>query len=223
MTPNEASVAPAPWRNALLLTALAALLAAGGIVHGVWSGRWTTSQELDEALARLDRVPTRVGAWQGRPVDLDVSQAKRAGLDGFVHRRFEDPRTGRAVTILVACGRAGPVASHTPEVCYGGAGFAMDGAPTPFAAGTGARFWTARFTRPGEASTHLRLYWSWSDGGPWQAPAQPRLHFAGAQALYKLYVIQELTDLEEQLDDDRCQGFIRELVPELEKALGRGP
>ena len=45
------------------------------------------------------------------------------------------------------------------------------------------------------------------------------LEFAGLPALYKLYVIQDLTRPDEPLEEEACKEFLRELLPELEKCF----
>ena len=34
--------------------------------------------------------------------------------------------TGKVVTLFLACGRAGPVCTHTPDVCYAGSGYEVE-------------------------------------------------------------------------------------------------
>jgi hypothetical protein len=228
-SPPPAAGARRTFRRVLVPAFLVALLGLSGYVHGVWTGRWAHSHELESALARLDRVPHRFGDWQGTDLDLDARQVRLGGMDGFVHRRYENPKTGHAVVVLLACGRAGPIAVHTPDGCYGGAGYALNKSPARHAVaaagrGPAAEFWTARFTRrKGALASQLRIYWTWGSKGAWQAPDNPRFHFAGARALYKLYVIQELNHADEQLDEASCQGFLRALLPELDRALGAAP
>ena len=47
----------------------------------------------------------------------------RAGIKGCVYRRYRNPRTGESVSVLLVCGRGGPISVHTPDVCYAGAGY----------------------------------------------------------------------------------------------------
>ncbi len=103
------------------------------------------------------------------------------------------------------------MAVHTPEVCYRGAGYDLRATPAPalvrdendVEAGT---LWSARFTKQGDASSDLQLYWGWDAGDGWQAPANPRWEFRGRPYLYKLYVSQELSDPSAA---DRATEFLR--------------
>jgi len=65
----------------------------------------------------------------------------------------------------------------------------------------------------------LRIRWSWSRGGSWQAPDNPRLTFAGSSVLYKLYVIVYMDDVKESVKEDPGNDFIRALLPELQKIM----
>jgi hypothetical protein len=113
---------------------------------------------------------------------------------------------------------------HTPDVCYGGAGYEMLGAPArcevaPAGGGPPAEFWVARFRKEGLGERHqLRIFWAWRPwGGAWQAADNPRLAFGRVPALCKLYVVREMTSPDEPLEDDPALGLIRLLLTDLGK------
>src|ERR1043165_9907896 len=132
----------------LIVTSACAVLIATGVVHGVWTDRWSDQSDLAEVAARLDRLPMVIGPWHGTTVDMENNQ--NSSLAGMIVRRYVHAETGKAVTLLVACGRAGAVCTHTPDVCYAGSGFDVE-KPNRFvlqSAGSAApEFWTARFVR----------------------------------------------------------------------------
>jgi hypothetical protein len=207
------------------------LVAAFGGAEGVWTHRWQPSRAPEEAAARLARVPLTVGEWQGEDQTLDARVVAKAELSGYVMRRYVHRPTGAAVSVLLVCGRPGPVSVHTPDVCYGGAGFALAAPPahhtvTPpadplrgYPAGP-ASFWVGRFEKSGAAvSERLRILWAWNAAGDWAAPDNPRLTFAAAPALYKLYVVRSVADLNEPLDDDPAVTFLRQFLPAVETCL----
>src|SRR5262245_49482010 len=141
----------------LLLSIAVAAVAATGYVHGVWTNRWQNSPALEQAVGRLERVPLAVGSWRGEVQALPARHAEAAGFAGHLLRRYERP-DGGAVTVMLAAGRAGPLSVHTPDVCYGGAGFALAGEAVRHAAsdaaaggahGRPAEFWKGKFTKPG--------------------------------------------------------------------------
>jgi hypothetical protein len=65
----------------------------------------------------------------------------------------------------------------------------------------------------------LRIYWAWKAGRGWQAPANPRLTFGAAPALYKLYLVYHAAPGIALPEHDPCEDFLHDLLPELEKAL----
>src|SRR5262245_13740506 len=99
-----------------------------GAAAGLWTGRWGSTQALREAAARLDRVPLTLGdAWDGHPGELSDREIRIAELEGYLQRRYVHRRTGNIVSVLLVCGRPGPISVHVPEVCYAGAGFEATG------------------------------------------------------------------------------------------------
>jgi hypothetical protein len=209
-------------RNLLLLV-VAAVIAVDGYVYGLWTGRWTDSKELAAAVARLDRLPMTIGNWKGVALELDSAVVQKAGISGYVLRRYENLRGGAAVNVLIACGRPGPLAVHTPEACFRGAGYHMTSESATrqsLAAGASgsAEFFKATFVRENVAvPENMRVLWCWHKGGAWVAPDNPRWRFAGMTVLHKVYVAQPFVPRNEATDGEACQEFLRDLLPELDK------
>jgi hypothetical protein len=203
-----------------LLTGLA-LLSLAALVHGVWTGRWQPSHALEEAVARVRDVPLSFGDWRGEELPPDREAFARAGAVGYWMRQYRNGQTGEAVTVLLMCGRAGKMAVHTPDLCYGGVGYEVVGEPAREAVpgvSPAAAFWGARFRKPGPAGdSALRIHWGWRARGAWEAPERPRWHFAGAPFLYKLYVVRDATA--DGPEGDASLPFLQALLPELEKTL----
>ncbi|MBI1832744.1 MAG: exosortase-associated EpsI family protein, partial [Planctomycetes bacterium] len=108
----------------MLITAACAILIASGVVHGVWTDRWSDQSDLADAAKRLDRLPMTLGAWHGMDVEMDKDP--NTDLAGMIARRYVHAKTGKAVTLFLACGRSGPVCTHTPDVCYAGSGYDVE-------------------------------------------------------------------------------------------------
>src|SRR5262245_54580703 len=94
------------------------LLLSYGVAEGLWTDRWGTSPELEQAQEKLARLPASIGPWQGHDEELDARQVARAELHGHLLRRYVHAETGEALTVLAVCGRPGPIAVHSPDVCY---------------------------------------------------------------------------------------------------------
>jgi hypothetical protein len=201
------------------------LVLAYGVAEGLWSDRWQLSQELEQSPQRLASLPTTLGPWQGEDVELDARVVRQAELRGHLMRRYIQPRTGESVTVLAVCGRPGPVAVHSPQVCYGGAGFAPASQRTPFhleveGLSAPADFWSERYQKVEAAiPEQLQIYYAWNAGKGWAAVDNPRLHFAAARALYKIYVVRNLPRIDEPAENDPIPDFLRLLMPELDRCL----
>ena len=208
-------------RRALVLNLLAvALLILHGIVHGWWSGRWSDGRELDAAADRLANVPLTLGEWNGEPMQLNAKRQAMGEIRGSLLRRYVHRQHRTVLSLLIVCGEAGPIAVHTPDVCYRGAGFDLAGPVRPLTVGSGpeAEFQASLFRKRGEEAAALQIFWSWNDGQGWRTPAHPRFAFGGAPALYKLYVVREMASAPGS-GPDRGVEFLRVLLPELEKVL----
>ena len=195
-----------------------------GVVHGFWTGRWSAAATADVA-ARLDGIALDLGDWQGQKLDVDSRSLE--GMAGVLYRRYVNRATGRAVTVYLVCGRPGPVAVHTPDVCYGASGYEVTdlgkqtARPGPGAAGAELEAVQVVKKKAAELIAQ-RVYWSWSAAGSWEVPDNPRLTFARYPLLYKLYLIRDLSRSGEPLEDDPCVDLMRQLQPELKKSLFPG-
>lgn len=206
------------------LTLACALLALSGIVHGLWTGRWGPSVDLQAAASRCNNLPMNLDEWEGHNLEVDSRQLAVAEVAGYVSRQYVNRRTGDQVTMLLVCGRPGPISLHPPDICYRGAGYEVVGNPerrrvTLDGGSEGAEFLTAPFTKPGPAPETLRIFWSWSNTGPWLAPENPRIAFSRSPALYKLYVVRRVSRPNESPDEDPCLDFLRVLIPRLQTCL----
>jgi hypothetical protein len=214
-------------RRTLPLLVGIALVLAVGVAHGLWTERWGSSPQLHAAAARLEHEqPGNLGPWLAKPAELPSADAlRRAGVERAWACTYTHRYSRRTVTVLVLCGRAGPLTKHRPEHCYPGAGYEMTAAPTSLpivpAPNTPVDlFRVAAFTRhdvTGDAQ--FRIFWSWYAGGSWQAPESPRWSFARQPYLVKLYVLRELPERPESPEQDPAIDLIKRLTPELSRIL----
>ncbi len=200
----------------LIIASAGIVLIASGVVHGVWTDRWSEQSDLKAAAASLDKLPMTLGAWHGSAVEMEPDPNSQ--LAGQVARRYVHATSGNSVTILLACGRAGAVCTHTPDVCYAGSGYEVE-KPRRYQANIAkAEFWTARFVKErNTGKTHLRIFWAWHGTQSWQVADNPRWTFAGEKVLYKLYVINGLAQADEPTETSASVEFMQELLPALKK------
>jgi hypothetical protein len=197
------------------------LLLATGLVHGIWTERWQPSEALEQAAARVGRLPLDIGDWQGSDVTVDPEAFTQAGARGYWARSYSRRDGGGSVLVILMCGRAGRMAVHTPEVCYRGAGYDLLETATRTVARDEAgielgSFWSARFSKQSGTANDLRLSWAWGEGNGWQASTNPRWDFRGQPFLYKLYASHELATAE---SPDLTAEFLRQFLPVLKEVL----
>jgi hypothetical protein len=210
-------------RNALLILAVL-LIIVFGVWEGLWTGRWTASRATAEAAARVTTVPLTVGEWIGTEKHLDPRTVVVGEIAGYLLRDYTHRTSGKTVRVLLICGSSGPTSLHPPETCFQGAGYAMIDTkvkqPVPLPdSEPPAEFWVARFQQDGPTPDPLRLYWSWSANGTWNAAVNPRWTFGGSPFLYKLYVSRSLTRLDEPATEDPTFEFLQDFLPKLHKSL----
>ena len=200
----------------------AVALVGSGIVHGFWTNRWVEDKATLVAAARFDNIPMTIGEWEATTIEATPGP----GIAGSVQRSYVNKRLGVSVNIALVNGQPGPVATHTPEVCYGASGYTV-GQREPIrldTEGLSSQFWTsdATKTRATEES-RIRLYWGWNAGKGWVASDDARKEFTRFRnpVLHKLYVIRELGAFETnaRAKDEACVQFLDALVPVLQKAL----
>lgn len=201
------------------------LLVASGVVQRVWTGAWTgADNEPASFAARLANVPMNIGPWQGTDGEIDSAQLATAEAVGHLLRRYVRHDTDAEVSIFILCGRPGPMSVHQPTICYGGIGFETDKETSYKVQGEGdvpeAEFNRLDMIKRERVSPiRLRIYYAWNSGGSWRAPSNPRLTFGGAGALYKMYVVYRPAPGNELTETDPAQDLLRDLLPELQRAL----
>jgi hypothetical protein len=216
----------------LLISIAAGVIIGDGYLTGVWSGRWQQEDPAADAAKRIQDVPMTIGDWKGEDQTINQDPTitariiQRAGFSGYVSRTYT--KGEQRVNILLACGRPGPLSVHTPEVCYGGAGFGLFGDPAkcnPAETASAAQpeFWKATFIRrTGSEGRQLRVVWGWNKKSVWLAPGSPRWAFAGTPVLYKLYITQEYY-ADDPKGGEGTMAFLKDFMPEFDKVTAAGP
>lgn len=206
------------------------VLLGSGWLHARWSEGLGSSEQLTQFIERVPVVPLRIGDWQATPVEGDERAFASAGARSYWMRMYTHERTGASMLVILMAGPAGRMAVHTPEVCYGGAGFRIFEGPNSLPISWDNiykgdvetdQFWTARFRKQASVPTDLKLIWGWNAHGKWEAPVNPRFHFRGERALYKLYLVQDqaLPAHAGKMGDEAALDFMKQLLPELKKDL----
>jgi hypothetical protein len=194
-----------------------------GTVHGFVSGRWEVSHGAHEAGARLANVALDLGDWKGE--ELPLHSTSTEPMTGELYRRYVNRASGKAVRVYLVCGRPGPVSVHTPDSCYAASGYKVKvlGKLSARAGDAAVEFEAADLLKQrATEQDHLRIFWSWNATGSWIVPGDTRLTFARYPYLYKVYLMRDLSRSGEPLDGDPCTELMRQLGPELQRALFAG-
>ncbi len=205
MTGKSTSPAPrsavAPW-IALVVTIGATV--AGGLLYGNYSQRWGPPPDLQAAGAHVENLPKTIGDWQlAEETTMSDTVVQMLECAGHVQRKYINKTNGQEVSVAVIVGPSGPTAVHTPEICFSSRAYDRPTERRAVALDESSpdsdKFWTLDFTTRNVMATKLRVYYAWSDGGPWQASKSPRYEFAAAPMLYK---IQLSTDVPPRVNDE---------------------
>ena len=216
-----------------LQMALAALVIVGATyAHGVWTLRWSGEGELEAAASSVDRIPKEFGDWTSEEMRVSAHTMEQAGALGYLSRRYENRTSGQSLTVMLLCGRTGPLAAHLPTICLPAAGMQMVTTEKIYTLlrDDHKREW-GQFAfsdfkgTVGGAPVRTRLFWAWSpDALKWQAPAHPRVAMAGYPRLYKIFVHRDVDPSESKdvkhtpLEEDGCVLFLQEFLAEVRQA-----
>jgi hypothetical protein len=196
------------------------LIVATGLMHGAWTDRWARSADITEAAARLPEIPMTLGTWEGKDLEPGAGSSL-PGIAGSLRREYTDRRRGVRVVIALVAGRPGPVATHTPEACYGANGYFVGPKKVSSLPG-GAKFWYSEAVKTRETDeARLRIYWAWNGGTGWVAAADARQELPRWKhpVLHKLYVVRDLSQASGDTGPDACEELLKELLPAMQRAL----
>jgi len=223
----------------LLLILAAVVIAGSTYAHGKWTLRWTGTGELEAAASSVNRIPKEFGDWTSEDLRASQRTMEQAGAIGYISRRYDNRTGGPSVTVMLLCGRTGPLAAHLPTICLPASGMQLATTqklytlPRDESRNWGQIAWGDFRGTVGGEPLRTRLFWAWSaDGVKWESPTYPRMALAGYPHLYKVFVQREMEPSESKdtmkrgsLDEEPCVLFLREFLAEVKKAArdeGRG-
>ncbi len=207
------------------------------VVEGVMSERWGDSRLCSYCATLLDDVPTEIGAWTATDNQVTEVERKGAGARGYVSRTYHNSGKDKDVGVWFIVGHARDTFRHTPDICYGGNGFTMEGDQTrydlPLEDGKKATFFTATFGKENAMGGEMkqRVFWTWfkpktGSGEPveWRVPqgmtsGDIRYEFAAAPALYKLYFTVSGAEADAPIDNSVAMDFAKEFLSTVDPIL----
>jgi hypothetical protein len=97
-----------------LLVGVAAVVASA-FDSGKQTDRRGPSGDVKAASERVAHVKESFGDWQSVSQELTARQRKIAGVAGYISRLYTNRTTRAQFSVLLICGRPGPISVHTPE------------------------------------------------------------------------------------------------------------
>ena len=194
-----------------------ALLVFGSVSHGLLSNRWGIPEDIVSLGKKLTEIPTEIGPWKcTQDSKLEENVEKMLEAKGYISRLYTHQTTGESVNVFVVFGPKGPIAVHTPEVCYSARAVTQisERTSTPvepeFKEGN---LWKLAFETNTVDKRKMNVFYGWSEGGVWQAAANPR--FWRTDYLYKIQTSCQATGKKEDSTDE----FFKLFLPELRKQM----
>jgi hypothetical protein len=208
---------PISARRWIALAVAVLITLTGGILYGNYSQRWNTSAEMQVAVSHLGSFPREVGIWKAvEDLPIEESALQMLECKGHLNRRYVNEETGKSLQLAIMLGPPGPIAVHTPEICYSSRAYELtdERAEAVLEASSGKRhsFWKVDFTTRNAMADGLRVYYAWGDGGNWNASSSPRFEFAGAPLLYKLQLASYVSSYAGDDGPDPGRQFLEELL-----------
>ena len=208
---------PNSVRRWIALAVAVLITLTGGILYGNYSQRWNSSAEMRSAAIHLGSFPREVGSWKAvEDSPIEESALQMLECEGHLNRRYVNGETGKSLQLAIMLGPPGPIAVHTPEICYSSRAYEQtdERAEAVLEASSGKRhsFWKVDFTTRNAMADDLRVYYAWSTGAKWQASDSPRFEFAGAPLLYKLQLASYVSPHAGDEGPDPGQQFLLELL-----------
>jgi hypothetical protein len=196
-----------------MLICVAAILGSG-LMTGYLQGRWQPSANLQAIGDRLQDLPAKLGNWElAGEGKLEPQAQKLLQCYGSSVREYSNPTTGDRLNVALLFGPRGPIAVHTPEVCYSSVGTETMGSREAVSISQENetdQFWKVQFRAAQADAPHLEVWYAWSDGGPWHAAKAPRIWFTN-----HLYKIQIATPPPRNGQPSPAQDFLESLLPYL--------
>ncbi len=205
-------------KSTQLLIACFVLTVLSGVLRGRIDSRWGI-EELTNAANSVESLPLSFGDWSTDEItSLDEEAANMLRCAGNAVGSYRNP-AGELVSMIYLVGPAGPLAVHTPDVCYGSSNFRVFETTKPTAIvdanGNEHDFSVITFKENKAGDRPLRVYYAWNRNGEWVAPSVPRTAFAGVPMLYKMQVATHSVEKDEN-GLDAGERFLRDALPHLE-------
>lgn len=202
--------------NVALVAGLVALTTVG---HGYLTNRWSLQAAPAATNEILQSIEGRIGDWEAGEATVTPEEGDKAFA---VSRKFTHPGLGRTIQVMLISGHSGKVTTHTPDICFPASGYLQRGAVdrASYAMPDGqakAGLYVGEFQKNTATTTDtLRVRWTWTADGTWDAPKSPRWYYGPSALLHKLYIVHSSIE-----GDPIKEETYRDFVVQLLERVGR--
>jgi hypothetical protein len=199
---------------------------AGGWYHGQASRRWGEQPDERVAADRLNTpLPQSFGSWKYKNEHKFAEDVKEMlQCRAYINHVYENEQTGDVVTVAVIVGPHGPVAVHTPEICYSSKDYSIaagrEKKPIQTKDGREHSLWQLGLEPREPGQLPLTVLYGWSTGTTWEAAEHPRFSYGGTSHLYKVQAA--VISPAKKADYDPAEDFLTSFLSELETKLVEG-
>ena len=175
---------------------------------------------MSDAAEKLESLPRQFGDWEAcGERRLDENTEKMLECAGHISRRYVNRRTNAEISMIVLLGPSGPIAVHTPEICFSSRDYETKQAREAIQIDDQNQLWNVTFRSLKLDAESLSVYYGWSVGDKWAAADDPRYDFAGSPYLYKIQLAGTATLGNAGKSNDDCRVFLSDFLPVLKKHL----
>jgi len=200
---------------------------AAGLLQGKMTNRFGLPEDMNEGSQKLANLKKLLetqtfgerGQWrlvsQSKMSDqvLETLECPEYLNASFVNSEIPSLQINGFIII----GPPGPVAVHTPEICYSSKDYDItDNRERVRIFPKGPQedeFWGLTLRSKQVDADILRVYYAWANSGPWTAPDSPRSTYGGGSKLFKMQLAVKLPPDAKLEQGDACQDFLRAFLP----------
>jgi hypothetical protein len=197
----------------------AGLIGSSAYYHGRFNDQTVDKAALlAEAAERVALLPLKLDDWEGKDrIGVDEEAMRRGGAARYLARVYQRSGTNESLSVLLLCGKPGPISVHTPEVCTAGVNFSADSNQRKWSPAPDSELNWQTFTSRIEGQPNLEIAWGWSLNGQWIVPKSPRITFGREPSLYKLYVVRACRG--EGEPSPSMKALLADLIPTIQKTV----
>lgn len=206
---------------------------ATGLLQGKMTNRFGIPEDMNESAERLANLKKILekqpfgarGQWRmtndSKMTDLVVETLE---CREYINASFVNSEVpGLQVNGFIILGPPGPVAVHTPEICYSSKNHEITDERERvkiFPKGPQEdEFWGLSMRSRDVNEDMLRIYYAWTVDGPWTAPDIPRITYGGGSKLFKMQLAVKLPPDVNLEKTDACQQFLQAFLPVVNSQL----